>query len=119
MINRINKHRNLISSVFLLGYLSFMLISLTHFHNELNYGKGSTVENVSNSTSSKTSGPNEENCPICQFASSISIYTVSITVSGNLIFESNILLKNDPIFISAIIQGNFLRGPPEFNIHLV
>jgi hypothetical protein len=118
MINRINKYRIAISSVFLLGYVSFMFISLTHVHNEINYEKASSVDNVYNSHSTKSLGQNEENCPICQFASSISVNTISITVCNNLVFESIFLLKNETIFTSAIIQGNYLRGPPEFNIHL-
>lgn len=118
MIIRINRHKAAISSVILLGYTCFILISLTHFHPESFSGTGKTVDMIHNS-STKSAKESEENCPICQLASSISINTVSITISSNLVFESIFPLKDEPVFTSSIIQENSLRGPPEFNIHLV
>jgi hypothetical protein len=116
MLNRINKYKTRISYVFLLGYISFVFISLTHFHKEIFYGSEKTIDNVSNSASSKTSGQSEDNCPICQLSFSINVNTVPLTVTSNLVIESIVLLNNESVFTSHIVHINSLRGPPSFNI---
>lgn len=114
MISRINRHKSKISTLFLLGYIAFILISITHFHKEVIYGNEKIVDNVS--TSSKTSGENEDNCPICQFSSSINISLVSLPLTSDLVLESIVLLNNETVFTNNIVQVNSLRGPPSFNI---
>jgi hypothetical protein len=116
MISRINKYKSKISTVFLLGYITFILISVTHFHKEIFYGSEKTIDNISNSMSSKTSGQNEDNCPICQFSSSINVSIVSLPISSGLVLESIVFLNNETVFTTSIVQLNSLRGPPSFNI---
>ena len=116
MISRINRYKTRISYVFLLGYISFILISITHFHKEIFYGSEKTIDNVSNSASSKTSGQSEDNCPICQLSFSINVNTVSVTVTSNLVVESIVFLNNESVFTSHIVNINSLRGPPSLNI---
>ena len=116
MISRINRYKRKISSVFLLGYITFILISITHFHKEIFYGSEKTIDNISNSTTSKTSGENEDNCPICQFSSSINVNIVSLPVTSGLVLESIVFLNNETVFTTNIIHVNSLRGPPSFNI---
>ena len=116
MINDINRYRKAISSVFLLGYISFILISLTHFHKEILYGSEKTADNISNSSTSKTSGDNEENCPVCQLSSSLNFNVTSVIVSSGLVLESIVFLNDETIIGTNIVHANSLRGPPSFNV---
>ncbi|MDR3666748.1 MAG: hypothetical protein P4L35_07895 [Ignavibacteriaceae bacterium] len=116
MISRINRYKSRISTVFLLGYITFILISTTHFHKEIFYGGEKTIDNVSNSTTSKTSGQNEENCPICQLSTSLNINVTSLTLTSGLVLETIVFLNNETVFTTSIVHVNSLRGPPSFNI---
>jgi hypothetical protein len=119
MINDINRYRKAISSVFLLGYFAFILISITHFHKEIFYGSEKTADNISNSTNStasNTSGLNDDNCPVCQLSSSLNINVISLALTSGLVLESVVFLNNEVVFTTNVVHVNSLRGPPTFNV---
>src|ERR1035437_5910881 len=94
MINRINKYKTYISSLFLMGYIAFILISLTHVHLEEHYSN-TPVQVANNSVHSGVSGQTEETCQVCQLSSSININTNSLIISGSLTPECLILSNNE------------------------
>jgi hypothetical protein len=115
MIKRINRHKSIISSIFLTGYFSFIVLTITHFHNEgLNSYNRNIVPAYNISSTTETDSP--ENCQICHSFSSININTVIITFSSGLLVEDCTLFNDDTIYKSNPVDINYLRGPPNFNI---
>lgn len=103
--------RRICASIFLVGYISFVLLSITHFHSPepVNSGKASLVIST---VISKTPGDTEDNCPICHLFSSVNF---------NSFPEVNTILSSvheqiDPVnesnFESWLSDSQFLRGPP-------
>ena len=115
MIKRINRHKSIISSIFLTGYFSFIVLTITHFHNEgVNSCNRNAVPAYNISCTTETDSP--ENCQICHSFSSINISTVIIAFSSGLLIENCTLLNNDTNYKSNPVDINYLRGPPTFNI---
>jgi len=118
MINRINKYKTITSSIFLLGYFSFIVLSITHFHSDgLNSGARTIGFTYKTSYSADSDSP--ENCQICHAFSSINVNTVIIAFSSGLLIESCTLVNNESDYRSDLIESQYLRGPPSFNIHSI
>jgi hypothetical protein len=115
MINRINRYKTITSSIFLLGYFSFIVLSITHFHSD---GLNSILEKtgVANKISYSADSDSPENCQICHAFSSINVNTVFIAFSSGLLIENCTLIKNESDYRSNLIDINYLRGPPTLNI---
>lgn len=111
MFYRINKYKAYISSLFLLGYIGFILISLTHVHKEECF-RNTPVQIATDTSLPGISGQSEENCQICQLSSSLNINTTTLILSGSLTPECLILPNNETIHQSTIVDVNCLRGPP-------
>lgn len=115
MNRQINKYRPIITSIFLAGYLSFILLSIVHFHSNTVYNNYKSSEIV-NYVLHSTTSDNDENCPICLSFSSINVNTINLT------FSSSLLIENCPLIIIASgYKSNsqnvkYLRGPPNNNI---
>jgi hypothetical protein len=118
MIRKINKYKPVIVSIFLTGYLSFVLLSIMHFHGNSINNKYKASE-YSNKVFYSTVADNDENCPICISFSSININ------ANNFTFPSTQFIENCPLLIIASCYKfnsgdvNYLRGPPIYNIHSV
>ena len=115
MIKRINRHKAIISSIFLLGYFSFIVLTITHFHGDASNSNGRTIGFTYN-ISCPTSSDSQENCQICHSFSSININTVIIAFSSGLLVENCTLINNDSDYKSNPVDINYLRGPPSLNI---
>ena len=115
MIKRINIHKRLISSIFLLGYFSFIILTITHVH-------GDTVNNTYKTTGiactnlHSTSSDSQDNCQICHLFSSINVNTNSITLFSGLLVETCAIKIIDSNYKSNPVDINYLRGPPSENI---
>jgi hypothetical protein len=115
MIKHINRHKTIISSIFLVGYFSFIVLSITHFHGGAVNSNCRTVEFI-NKISCSTDCDSQENCQICHSFSSININTVIIAFSSGLLVENCTLINNDSDYKSNPVDINYLRGPPSLNI---
>jgi len=111
MITRINKYKASISSLFLMGYAAFILISLTHVHSEEHFSN-CQVQYANNTSHSGLTGQSEDNCQICQLSSSLNINTTTLIISGILNPECSVLPNNETIYQSSTVNVNCLRGPP-------
>jgi hypothetical protein len=115
MIKRISRHKSIISSIFLLGYFSFVVLTITHFHNKgLDSYSPNTVPAYNISCKAGTDSP--ESCQICHSFSSININTVIIAFSSGLLIDNCTLFNNDTIYKTNPVDINYLRGPPTLNI---
>jgi hypothetical protein len=115
MIKRINRHKKIISSIFLLGYLSFIALTVTHFHGDAVSGNN-RAPGITYNISCSTSSDSQDNCQICHSFSSININKVIITFASGLLIESCTLINHDSNYKSNPIDINYLRGPPSLNI---
>src|SRR5674476_1371064 len=115
MIKRINRYKKIISSIFLLGYFSFIVLTVTHFHGDALSGNNRTPGFTYN-ISCPTSSDSQDNCQIYHSFSSINIHTVIIAFSSGLLIENCTLLYNDLDYNSNSVDINYLRGPPTLNI---
>ena len=115
MIKRINRHKKIISSIFLLGYFSFIVLTITHFHGDALNSNNQTL-GFTNNISCPTSSDSQDNCQICHSFSSINISTVIIAFSAGLLIENCTLINHDSNYKSNPVDINYLRGPPTLNI---
>jgi hypothetical protein len=115
MIRRINRHKKIISSIFLLGYFSFIILTITHVHGNTFNSNCRTVE-VINKISYSTACDSQENCQICHSFSSINVNNIKTAFSSGLLIETCVLINNDSNYKSNPVDINYLRGPPTFNI---
>lgn len=115
MINRINRYKTITSSIFLLGYLSFIVLSITHFHSD---GLNSSAQTTgfTNKISYSADSDSPENCQICHAFSSINVNNVIIAFSSGLLIENCTLINNESDYRSDLIDIYYLRGPPTLNI---
>jgi hypothetical protein len=111
----INRHKTIISSILLFGYLSFIAITITHVHsNEFNNNCKSI--DVSHSNSYAANCESQDNCQICLLYSSIDIVSININLYSVLAAENCLIINNDLGYTSNSINVNYLRGPPSINI---
>jgi hypothetical protein len=115
MIKRINRHKKIISSIFLLGYFSFIALTITHFHGDALSGNN-RASGFDYNISCPTSADTQDNCQICHSFSSININKVIIAFSSGLLIENCTLLNKDLNYNSNLVDINYLRGPPSLNI---
>jgi hypothetical protein len=116
MIKRINKHNSVIAQLFLLGYVSFVLISVAHNHIEMLIGSGKHSVLV---IVDETAGPgykSEQNCQICHLSSSINTIASPLALHSILLIEGTVIIKYESTYQSNTINVNFLRGPPSFTV---
>ena len=115
MIKRINRHKRLISSIFLLGYFSFIILTITHVH-------GDTLNNTYKTTGIacanlySTSSDSQDNCQICHLFSSINVNTNGTAFHSVILIETCTLINVDSKYKSNAVDINYLRGPPSENI---
>jgi hypothetical protein len=114
MINSINKYKTITSSLFLFGYFSFIVLSITHFHSDGLNNCNRTIS-FSNKISCSADSDTPENCQICHSFSSINVNSVIIAFSSGLLIENCTLINYDSDYKSNLIDINYLRGPPSFN----
>ncbi|MDR3666238.1 MAG: hypothetical protein P4L35_05295 [Ignavibacteriaceae bacterium] len=101
-----------------MGYFSFIVLSITHFHNDgLNSLAKTAVFSLKTTYAADSDSP--ENCQICHAFSSININSVIILFSSGLLIENCTLIKNDFDFRSTHVEVNYLRGPPSYNIRSI
>jgi hypothetical protein len=115
MIKRINSYKTIISSIFLLGHISFILLTITHFH-------GNTLNNtcktigITHTNLYATFSDSQDNCQICHLFSSINVNTNGTSIHSVLLIETCILITIDSKYKSNPVDINYLRGPPDENI---
>ena len=115
MIKRINRHKRLISSIFLLGHISFIILTITHFHEDTLNNTYKTI-GMAHTNLYSTFSDSQDNCQICHSFSSINIHTVIIAFSSGLLIENCTLINHDSNYKSNPVDINYLRGPPSLNI---
>jgi hypothetical protein len=115
MIKHLNRHKRLISSIFLLGYFSFIILTITHVHGDTLNNTYKTI-GIACTHLSSTSSDSQDNCQICHLFSSININTNGTTLHSVLLIETCTLLNIDPKYKSNPVDVNYLRGPPSENI---
>jgi hypothetical protein len=115
MIKRINRHKKIISSIFLLGYFSFIVLTITHFHGDT-LSSNNQSPGITYNISCPISSDSQDNCQICHSFSSINISSVITTFSSGLLIENCTLINNDLSYNSNSVDLNYLRGPPSLNI---
>jgi hypothetical protein len=94
-----------------MGYVAFILISLTHVHTEEHYSN-SPVQVANNTLHSGANSQTEETCQVCQLFSSININTNSLIITGSLTPECLISPDNETTHQFTTVNVNCLRGPP-------
>ena len=115
MVKRLNRHKRLISSIFLLGYFSFIILTITHVHGDTLNNTYKTI-GIACTNLYSTSPDSQDNCQICHLFSSININTNGTTLHSVLLVETCTLLNIDPKYKSNPVDVNYLRGPPSENI---
>ena len=118
MIKRINKYKSIISSIFLWGYFSFIILTITHVHVDTLNNTYKTI-GIARTNLYSTSSDSQDNCQICHSFSSINIHTVIIAFASGLLIENCTLIKHDSNYKLNPIDINYLRGPPSLNIFSV
>jgi hypothetical protein len=111
----INRHKKIISSLLLFGYISFIAITITHVHSNESNSNYRTID-VLHSNSFTANSDSQENCQICHLYSSIEVINIGINLSSVLAAENYLFIKNDSGYISNSVNVNYLRGPPSINI---
>src|ERR1035438_5125169 len=115
MIKRINRHKRLISSIFLLGYFSFIILTITHVHGDKVNNTYKTI-GIACANLNSTSSDSQDNCQICHLFSSMNVNTNSTTLYSGLLIEACTLINIDSKYKSTPVDVNYLRGPPSENI---
>lgn len=111
MHGRTEKMKKVFASVFLLGYLSFVMLSITHFHNPDSVNSGKTVLSVKTSVS-KALSDSEDNCQICHLYSSVNFFSPALIISNILKFESPVNTIDQIGYQSEFFKSLSLRAPP-------
>lgn len=111
MNGRMDKKRRIFASIFLLGYLSFILVSITHFHHFDSLNPDKTVLSSEISVS-KTLTNSEDNCPVCHLYSSVIICSLRQTVSNLQTVESPVATVNEAGYQTEFFSSLSLRAPP-------
>jgi hypothetical protein len=115
-MNRLlNRHKKIISSLLLFGYLSFIAITITHVHSNEFRNNYKTID-VSHSNSYALNSESQDNCQICLLYSSIDVVSIDINLSSILAAENCLIVNNDSVYKSDFVNVNYLRGPPTINI---
>ena len=115
MIKRINRHKTIISSIFLLGYFSFIVLTITHVHGDTLNNTYKTI-GIACTNLCSTSSDSQDNCQICHLFSSINVNTNGTTFHSVLLIETCTLINIDSKYKSNPVDVNYLRGPPSGNI---
>jgi hypothetical protein len=115
MIKRINRHKAIISLMFLSGYFSFLILTITHFHITASNRNGGTP-GIVYKTLYSTNSDTQENCQICYSFFSINFNSVITAFSSGLLIESCALSNNFSNYKTNPVDKNYLRGPPSLNI---
>ena len=115
MIKRINRHKTIISSIFLLGYFSFIVLTITHVHGDTLNNTYKTI-GIACTNLCSTSSDSQDNCQICHLFSSINVNTNGTTFHSVLLIETCTLINIDSKYKSNPVDLNYLRGPPSGNI---
>jgi len=113
MHGRINNKSRIFASILLLGYLSFVLLSITHFHSaETTCNSNLTSQFASDTSFSKTPKESADNCPICHLYSSINFCLLTGVIAPDLTVQSKISLNNKTGYKFTLSEMLFPRGPP-------
>jgi hypothetical protein len=115
MIKRINRHITIISSIFLLGYFSFIVLTISHFHGDSINNCCKTI-GITHSNLFSTFTDSQDNCQICHLLSSINVNTNNITIASGLLIKTCTLINIKIGYKSNPTDVNYLRGPPSDNI---
>ena len=115
MIKRINRHKTIISSIFLLGYFSFIILTITHVHVDTLNNTYKTI-GIARTNLYSTSSDSQDNCQICHLFSSINVNTNGTTFHSVILIETCTLINIDSKYKSNPVDVNYLRGPPSKNI---
>ena len=118
MIKRINKHKTFISTFLLLGYISFIILTITHVHGDTFNNIDKTI-GISHTNSCSTTSESQENCQICHLYSSINITSIGINISSDIAVGNFVLIDIDSKYTASFVNLNYLRGPPTNNIHSI
>jgi hypothetical protein len=114
MIKRINSYKKIISSIFLLGYFSFIILTITHIHRDTINDTCHTI-GIANTNLCSTFSDSQDNCQICHLFSSINVNTNSIALFPGLLIETCTVKIIDSNYKSNPVDINYLRGPPSGN----
>lgn len=111
MLYRTERMKKVFASVFLLGYVSFVLLSITHFHQSAALRSDNKVLSAQTSTAKTLSDP-ENNCPVCHLYSSVNYYYPRQVISNILAAHIQVPAINETGYQSEFFKSLSLRAPP-------
>lgn len=113
-----DKNRKIYASIFLLGYLSFVLLSITHFHSFC-LSNSDTIVQFTNTSAVKTIDDGQGDCPVCHLYSTVSFTPIQAVASFVFTVEGKISSFSETSCQNKFNDSQYLRAPPSLISHSV
>gem|GEM_PF-1799571 len=113
-----DKLRRIYALVFLLSYLSFMGVSLFHFHPFVLSSRQSETVSAQNSAV-KTILTDSDDCPICHLYFSLTICPVPVSDTNIIAKDARFFVFQESLYYTLVSGAQSQRGPPFNNPYSV